>query len=318
MSAHAPVCWVVSDGRAGNEVQGLGLAEALGAVPAVVRLPRRGDVARLFDAFRSPSAFGLSPPWPDLAIGIGRDAAGPMRALGRASRGRTALVQILRPPSLRGFDLVVVPEHDGVTGPGVLSTRGALNRITPARLAAAEADWAPRLPAFPGPTVAVLVGGPSKSVRGASDAMAAFAAQLANLGRTGHGLLVTTSGRTPAADKALLSEALRDLQAVLWTGVGDNPYFAFLARADAIVVTCDSVNMTSEAATTGKPVHVAHWTPLPPKFGRFHAALETAGITRRFSGTVERWSYPALEETTRVAARVRALLDDRAHPAPAH
>jgi mitochondrial fission protein ELM1 len=317
VSAPASAAWVVSDGRAGNEVQGIGLAEALGIMPRICRLPERGDLLRLLDRMRPPSTFGLAPPWPDVAIGVGRDAAGPMLSIGRASRGRTLLVQLLRPPRLHGFDLVVVPEHDGLAGPNVLSTRGALNRITPARLEAAGTDWAGRLPSLPRPTVAVLVGGPSKSVKSASDAMASFAAQLAALARAGHGLLVTTSGRTPAADKALLARTLHGLPAWLWTGEGDNPYFAFLAAADAILVTCDSVNMTSEAATTGKPIHVAHWTPLPPKFRRFHEGLQAGGVTRPFTGAIEDWTYAPLAETARVAAHVRGLLATRGQ-APAH
>ena len=48
----------------------------------------------------------------------------------------------------------------------------------------------------------------------------------------------------------------RTCRTSLWDGTGDNPYFAFLALADAIVVTEDSVNMVTEAAGTGKPVYV--------------------------------------------------------------
>ena len=43
----------------------------------------------------------------------------------------------------------------------------------------------------------------------------------------------------------------------LWDGEGENPYFGLLGLADFLVVTCDSVNMVSEAASTGKPVYVA-------------------------------------------------------------
>jgi hypothetical protein len=39
----------------------------------------------------------------------------------------------------------------------------------------------------------------------------------------------------------------------VWDGTGENPYYAFLAAADAIVTTEDSV---TEAAGTGKPVYV--------------------------------------------------------------
>ena len=74
-------------------------------------------------------------------------------------------------------------------------------------------------------------------------------------------------------------------------------------------MTSDSVNMTSEAATTGKPVHVVFWAEPPARHRRFHDELAAAGVTRPFAGRLERWSYPPLDDTARAADRVRALLD---------
>jgi mitochondrial fission protein ELM1 len=74
-----------------------------------------------------------------------------------------------------------------------------------------------------------------------------------------------------------------------------------------VIVTNDSINMTSEAATTGKPVHVVNWAALAPKHRRFHDALAAAGITRPFAGRLEQWSYAPLDDTARAAERVRAL-----------
>src|SRR5581483_2108548 len=36
----------------------------------------------------------------------------------------------------------------------------------------------------------------------------------------------------------------------------DNPYFGYLAVADAFIVTGDSMSMLAEACSTGRPVHV--------------------------------------------------------------
>ena len=46
------------------------------------------------------------------------------------------------------FDLVVAPRHDGLGGANVISTRGALNRVTPARLAAAAPQFAAAVASF--------------------------------------------------------------------------------------------------------------------------------------------------------------------------
>jgi mitochondrial fission protein ELM1 len=120
--------------------------------------------------------------------------------------------------------------------------------------------------------------------------------------------MVTTSRRTPEGEAAALRRALEGLPAWIWDGTGPNPYFGFLALADVMIVTNDSINMTSEAATTGKPVHVVEWAGLAPKHRRFHDALAAEGITRPFAGRLEQWSYPPLDDTAQAAARVRALL----------
>ena len=65
---------------------------------------------------------------------------------------------------------------------------------------------------------------------------------------------------------------------------GENPYFGFLAHADAIVVTADSVSMTSEACSTGKPVYVAALSGGSAKFREFHRTLAQAGYTQPFEG----------------------------------
>ena len=92
-----------------------------------------------------------------------------------------------------------------------------------------------------------------------------------------------------------------------------NPYFGYLALADAIVVTSDSIAMTSEACATGKPVFVIELAGGSAKFERFHDALAEAGCTRPFTDAVAvdgmaSWRYTALGETASVAGEVRRRL----------
>jgi hypothetical protein len=122
---------------------------------------------------------------------------------------------------------------------------------------------------------------------------------------------VTPSRRTGAAGVALLRERLAGSRTIIWDGSGENPYFAFLALADAFMVTADSVSMISEAAATGKPVHILDLDGGNPKFARFHAAMRAAGITRPFVGRIEAWSYPIPDDTARAGAAVQALVMSR-------
>ena len=100
------------------------------------------------------------------------------------------------------------------------------------------------------------------------------------------------------------------MPAFISDGTGDNPYFGMLALADAFIVTCDSINLATEACSTGKPVHVVM---LPrrrgdtsrDKFFRFHESMQRAGRTRPFNGRIESWSYEPMREMERVARIVR-------------
>jgi mitochondrial fission protein ELM1 len=100
---------------------------------------------------------------------------------------------------------------------------------------------------------------------------------------------------------------------VFWDGRGENPYFGYLGLADAVIVTADSVTMISEAAATGKPVHVAALEGGSAKFRRFHAAMQEAGVTRPFAGRLEDWRYEPLDEAARIATEVRRRLELAGH-----
>ncbi|HYZ41797.1 MAG TPA: mitochondrial fission ELM1 family protein [Stellaceae bacterium] len=312
----SPRAWVLHDGKPGMASQALGLAEATGFPfierPLAIRFPWSCLPPGLWlSPLASVKAVGaaLLPPWPDLVIGCGRNAAMPALAIRRASGGSTLAVQIQDPGvGHREFDLFVVPEHDHLRGPQVIVTRGAVHRVTVDRLAA-EASRFPALTALPRPILAVLIGGANKAYRFGLRQMAEIADTVAAvLHNQGGSALVTPSRRTGAAGVAMVRESLRHVSAMVWDGCGENPYFAFLALADAFVVTADSVSMISEAAATGKPVHVLELDGGNAKFARFHAAMRAAGITRPFTGRIESWSYPILDDTARAGAAVRALV----------
>lgn len=330
--------WVITDGRAGNESQALGLAEAVAELlpaeitvkriqmPLVLRptwlrwLWRLGrprwpgwPFAGLADRGRA-----LAPPWPDLVIGAGGRSAPIAAAMRRIARERgepLRAVQLMHPRMpASAFDLVLVPVHDDAVGSNVIRTMGALNRVTPRRLRQAAEVWQERLGFLPRPRVAVLIGGPSWSARFGRRAAAQLTRGLKRLAEAGAGMMITPSPRTPPH----LVEELRDSlaphlergSAWLWSGEGENPYFGMLGLADAVVVTEDSVSMTSEAAATGRPVLVSPIDRVSKRIARFHAVMREAGYTRPFTGELVSGSCEPLHETARVAPRVAALLEE--------
>lgn len=317
------ICWVMSDGRAGMEIQCLGLAEALGLTPEIKRVAGRKPL-RWFTPWLRPGALWnlrkssspIAPPWPDLIIASGRQPIAPalkVRQLARRAGKRTFLVQIQDPAfNPRQFDLIVTPKHDPLRGPNVVFTLGSMHRVTPARLAEAGRRFAAAAAALPRPLVGVLLGGRSRvhdfpPARGAS-----LGAELAALARdSGCGLWITASRRTPPETLAALRAPLAAVPHRLWSGApeeGENPYFGILALADLLVVTEDSVNMTSEAVAAGKPVLVAPLEGGSPKFAAFHAEMRARGHTRPLAGRLESWDQRPFDEPTAVAAEVRRRL----------
>ncbi len=312
--------WVLTEGMAGMVTQAVGLAEAVG-LPFIqktvaVQPPWRWLPPRFWPPGVLGTARGddtLAAPWPDLVISCGRKSIGPAREIRRRSGGRTFIVHVQDPhlPS-RAFDAVVVASHDRYAGANVIETKGALHRVTPERLRAAAEEYASALAELPRPLTTVLVGGPNRVYQLTPQVMADFATRLAAFARDNGGtLLVTPSRRTGAENEAVLRETLRESRAIVWDGSGDNPYFGYLAHADQIVATCDSVSMVSEACATGKPIYVYDLPGGSEKFRRFHSLLQNEGITRPFTGVVSEWSYPYFDETAEVGAEIRRRLERR-------
>jgi mitochondrial fission protein ELM1 len=123
--------------------------------------------------------------------------------------------------------------------------------------------------------------------------------------------MVTFSRRTPASARRLMTEALSDLPGFIWDGEGENPYFAMLAMADVILVTEDSANMATEAASTGRPVLFLPMDGGSPKFQRLQEYLISRGSARRFAGRLETFAGAPLDETRRAAEAIVATLDRR-------
>jgi mitochondrial fission protein ELM1 len=307
--------WVLTDGKIGMVNQAMGLAEAVG-FETVNKTLRGGFPWRLIPAgLWPPGVKGLSPRSdsidgtpPDLVISCGRHAVGPALWLKRRHGNRIFVVHVQHPRAkVEQFDLVVAPTHDGLDGPNVLPITGSLHGVTEAGLAEAARRFAPRYEGAPHPLIAVLIGGNNSVYSLDSETVDRLISGLTHIAEL-HGarLLVTASRRTGADAEARLRAALANIAVEFWDGAGENPYLAYLALADAIVVTCDSVNMISEACSTGKPVYIVR---LPggdgTKFSAFHSGLIEAGQARFFDGRLDTWTPAPLRETERIAREVR-------------
>jgi mitochondrial fission protein ELM1 len=263
-----PRVWVLSSPRAGERSQLMALAEALGCPFEVKQIAHRrfGSMARLISGeslagVNRDKSDALVAPWPDVVLLAHQSNENVARWIRRQSGGHTRLVLIGRPwAPVDAFDLVVTtPQYELPEAANVLHNPLPLHQVAPERLAAAAASWQPRLAHLPRPFVTVLVGGSSGPYVFDAAAAERLGREVSALARgLGGSVLVTTSARTPAASVDALFAAI-DAPACLhrWApGDSQNPYFGFMALADRIVVTADSISMIAEACATGRPVQM--------------------------------------------------------------
>jgi mitochondrial fission protein ELM1 len=310
----------VTDGAAGNERQAHALAQAMQIEARTLRTGLRGPWAWFAPRLTAGLRIGvdadlrrrLHEPWPALVIGCGRDGATLARWLRTASGGKTFTVQILDPRiDPKHFDLVVAPRHDALEGANVIQSLGALNPVDDAWLAQGLAHF-PMLAQLPQPRAAVLIGGPRRGLDMSDAWFESFLAHVNALAtRDGGSLMVSTSRRTPAAWRRLSRERLRADCVHFWNGPedGDNPYQGYLAAADRIAVTPDSVNMLSEACATHAPVFALGGERLDGRPRGFLERLRETGRVRDADSGLEPFAVEPLRETARVADIVRERLD---------
>lgn len=291
--------WILSDGKAGHLNQSLGLAEAMGQVLNLdisikkVSLKKHWDKMPawgLIDPLRrlTPESDSLLPPYPDLIIANGRSTAPLAAAIRQETQESVKVIQLQTPPMpLHKFDLVIPPEHDGTLGPNVITSLGALNRVTPEKLSAEAADFEPTGIRSDCRKVAVLIGGSNKHFQLEADVMSLLAPRLAAMAKNQNlQLLVTPSRRTAPEVVALLHKHIQPPLGLVYDFSGPNPYFAYLAWCDAVMVTMDSASMISEACATGKPTYLIELPGKAGKFAQFHQKLLQENYVRKWEGPI--------------------------------
>lgn len=312
-------CWCISKGMAGMNSQTSGLAKAVGFANSfefrhtTLKFPWNGIpvplVPRRANVLRQPNV--LDGPPPRLVVSCGRHGVLPALTLKKQLGDSVFTVHVQDPKtSTRGFDMVIVPEHDNIRGDNVYLTTGALHYVTPQVLAeAARSPLSLELKPDDRRLVTVLLGGKNGYYAFSRNDVERLIARLKRL-VTQHDvrLAILKSNRTSVEAVGRFATEFGPRHFV-WDGTNGNPYFAALALADYLVVTGDSVSMISEATVNGKPVFVEYLreVSLRParRFRRFHRMFEEAGFTRPFEGELAEWTYEPPNDTPRIAQLIR-------------
>lgn len=309
------IVWGLIDDRTGHMGQVLGLVSRLGQ-PFVLKrldynrfakLPATLMGANLLSV-TGPSREAITAPWPDIVVAAGRRTLPILRYIKRKSPS-TKTIYLMWPEVQKGIDLIAVPEHDEAPKrDNAIVTLGPMHAVTTETLAKAREVWGKQFAHLPRPYVMLSLGGGT----GHGDYSAADWREVIqrSIRLAGSGsLLITTSRRTPPEALNML-EPLLQLPHILhrFDRDKDNPYLGFLASADAVVVTGDSLNMCAEACVAGKPTYIyASDKVAPPKHQRMHQNLYARGMARPFDdhATLDWTPKAGLDDVGMVAEEVK-------------
>jgi mitochondrial fission protein ELM1 len=263
-----PRVWALLGHRTGDNLQVETLADALGwpyerkvlswREQPVRWTSRYGRMGPSLAPLTANAQAAIIAPWPDLVLSVGWRSVPVARWIRRESGAR--LVHIGRPRApLNSFDLVLsTAQYRLPKTANVVRLDAPMTSLSAEALANAAAQWRDRLAHLPRPWIAVLIGGDAPPLFLTPEAVSALGTK-ANALALGHGgsLLVATGPRTgEAATQAFLAQVDAPMHSYLWGSDGENPYLGYLALADEIIVTGDSISMVHEASLTGKAVHL--------------------------------------------------------------
>ena len=243
----------------------------------------------------------------DIIISCGRKSVIPSIYLKRNSKKKIINIHIQDPKiSLDKFDFIVAPDHDGLKGPNVYTSKGAIHYLTTEEVNEARNYLENKIEKNKD-VVSLILGGPTKHYDYSDANMINIFSKInKNLIDKNLQLIVVRSNRTPQKTINLAKEYFNKNRTVI-DNVDKKAYLSSLALSKYIVVTCDSSSMISEAALTGKPIYVAMIPPLKndKRFKRFRDLFEKLNITRNLDKEFEIWNYEKLNETNRIASEIK-------------
>jgi len=245
---------------------------------------------------------------PDLIISCGRKSIVPSIIL-KKKNPKIFTIHIQDPKvGFKNFDAIIAPEHDNLNGDNVYSSKGAIHYITDSEIKKAGPYLANKIKSQK--LVSLILGGPNKYYSFDKDQLIEIFNEIrSNFISKGYKAIVIPSIRTP---KMIIDLATKEfgMDGYVVNSVDKQAYLSAFALATNIVVTCDSTSMISEAATSGKPIFVAHMKAKKNnyRFKKFFQLFKEMGITRDLGERVESWTYNKLNEAARIATIINSKL----------
>ena len=242
---------------------------------------------------------------PDLIISCGRKSVIPSIFLKRKN-SKIFTIHIQDPKvNFKNFDAIVAPEHDNLKGDNIYNSKGAIHYITEVEINKARQYLVDKIKSEK--IVSLILGGPNKYYSFNSDQIINIFNQIKSIFVSkGYKVIVIPSMRTP---KEIINLAIKEMSSCGYVvnKVDKQAYLSAYALANYVIVTCDSISMISEAATSGKPIFIAHMKTKKNnyRFKRFFELFKQMGITKDLGEKVETWTYNKHNEAQRIAIEIK-------------
>ena len=243
----------------------------------------------------------------DVIISCGRKSVIPSIYLKKNSKKKIINIHIQNPKvSFNNFNYIVAPEHDGISGKNVITSKGAIHYLTLEEIENSKSYLNNKIDNSK-EIITIILGGPTKYYRYSNKNIKLIFSKVKNLAKKNNlHVIVIPSNRTPTETISLAKTEL-DKDTTIVENIDKKAYLSALALAKYIIVTCDSSSMISEAALTGKPVYVAMIEAKrnDMRFKKFRKLFEKMNILRELNDKLETWSYENLDEANRVAKIIK-------------
>ena len=245
---------------------------------------------------------------PDLIISCGRKSVIPSILI-KKNNPKIFTIHIQDPKvKSKNFDIIVAPEHDNLKGNNVLSSKGAIHYITESEIYNMKSYLTNKIKSQK--VVSLILGGPNKYYKFDKTQLIEIFDKIRSIFISkGYSVIVIPSMRTP---KLIIDLAISKFksEAHVVNSIDKKAYLSALALASNIVVTCDSTSMISEAATSGKPIFVAHMKPKRNnyRFQKFFQLFKDMGIIKDLGEKVESWTYNKFNEAERIAIQINSKI----------
>ena len=246
----------------------------------------------------------------DIIISCGRKSVIPSIYLKKKLKKKIINIHIQDPKvSLTNFDYVIVPEHDSLNGDNVITSKGAIHYLNTDEINQNHNYLVDKLNKEK-QYLLLILGGPNKYYDFQEKNLLNIFEKIKKvITKNDLQAIIVPSMRTPK-NIISLAQNFFDKTDLVISSVDKKAYLSGLSLAKYIFVTCDSTSMISEAALTGKPIYV---TEIPSKrddyrFRQFRDLFIRLNIIRIFRDNVETWKYEKLDETKKIAEKIKSKL----------